>query len=86
LSGLLADIGATKKKIGRRAKYPVWPAPYLGNLSHAHTTLPEALKKQGYASFFAGKWHLGHKAYRSSKNPDFRGKFEKWLRLVDFRE
>jgi arylsulfatase A-like enzyme len=40
-------------------KRPVWPAPYLGNLSASHTTLAEALKKHGYATFFAGKWHLG---------------------------
>jgi len=40
---------------------PVWPAPYLGNLSHSHTTLAEALKAHGYATFFAGKWHLGQK-------------------------
>jgi len=59
----LADLDATKKMMGRRAKYPVWPAPYLGNLSHTHTTLAEALKKYGYATFFAGKWHLGHKGY-----------------------
>ena len=59
----LADPAATKKMMGRRAKFPVWPAPYLGNLSHAHTTLPEALKKHGYATFFAGKWHLGQKGY-----------------------
>jgi len=39
--------------------FPVWPAPYVNNLAHSHTTLPEALKKQGYATFFAGKWHLG---------------------------
>lgn len=43
-----------------RSKRPILPAPYLGNLSKTHTTLPEALKKQGYATFFAGKWHLGH--------------------------
>jgi len=59
----LADLEATKKMMGKRAKFPIWPAPYLGNLSHAHTTLPEALKKHGYATFFAGKWHLGKKGY-----------------------
>ena len=43
--------------------FPIWPAPYVNNLSHSHTTLPEALKKQGYATFFAGKWHLGNKGF-----------------------
>jgi arylsulfatase A-like enzyme len=38
---------------------PLWPAPYLGELAASHTTLAEALKAHGYATFFAGKWHLG---------------------------
>jgi arylsulfatase A-like enzyme len=38
---------------------PLWPAPYLGELAKSHTTLAEALKARGYATFFAGKWHLG---------------------------
>jgi len=46
-------------KFGRHKDRPVWPAPYLGQLAESHTTLAEALKKQGYATFFAGKWHLG---------------------------
>ena len=40
---------------------PLWPAPYLGQLAASHTTLAEALKSKGYATFFAGKWHLGRK-------------------------
>lgn len=52
------DFAEAKKKI-KHANYPIWPAPYVNNLAHSHTTLPEALKKQGYATFFAGKWHLG---------------------------
>jgi arylsulfatase A-like enzyme len=42
-----------------RDKYPILPAPYLGNLPKGTVTLADALKKQGYATFFAGKWHLG---------------------------
>lgn len=38
---------------------PLWPAPYLGELAKSHTTVAEALKANGYATFFAGKWHLG---------------------------
>lgn len=38
---------------------PIWPAPYLGRLAAAHTSLAEAFKEHGYATFFAGKWHLG---------------------------
>ena len=44
---------------GRHADRPLWPAPYLGQLATSHTTLAEALKAHGYATFFAGKWHLG---------------------------
>jgi arylsulfatase A-like enzyme len=35
------------------------PAPYQTRLDLAETTLAEALKTHGYATFFAGKWHLG---------------------------
>lgn len=42
-----------------RAKYPLWPAPYLGRLPDGTITLAQAFKKHGYATFFAGKWHLG---------------------------
>jgi len=38
---------------------PLWPAPYHGQLAEAHTTWAEAFKAHGYATFFAGKWHLG---------------------------
>jgi len=44
----------------RVAKRPVLPARYIPHLDAKHTTLPEALKSHGYATFFAGKWHLGH--------------------------
>jgi arylsulfatase A-like enzyme len=39
------------------------PAEYLERLPLEHTTLAEALKQHGYATFFAGKWHLGHEPY-----------------------
>lgn len=55
-----ADYDPLKSgRLSQMANRPVWPAPYLGNLSPAHTTLAEALKNHGYATFFAGKWHLG---------------------------
>jgi arylsulfatase A-like enzyme len=46
-------------ELGRMKNRPLWPAPYLGELAKSHTTLAEALKARGYATFFAGKWHLG---------------------------
>lgn len=45
--------------MGGRKKFPLWPASYLGQLADSHVTLAEALKKNGYATCFAGKWHLG---------------------------
>lgn len=38
---------------------PLWPAPYLGQLAESHTSMGEAFKAQGFATFHAGKWHLG---------------------------
>ena len=38
---------------------PLLPAPYLDRLPHEEVTLAEAFKEAGYATFFAGKWHLG---------------------------
>ncbi len=34
-------------------------APLHDKLDHEEVTIAEALKQQGYATFFAGKWHLG---------------------------
>ncbi len=42
---------------------PLLPAPYLDRLPHEETTLAEAFKAAGYATFFAGKWHLGPEAF-----------------------
>ena len=38
---------------------PVLPASYENRLHHDEVTLAEALRESGYATFFAGKWHLG---------------------------
>jgi arylsulfatase A-like enzyme len=46
-------------KPGSKSNHPLWPAPYLGHLPDGTTTLAQAYKKHGYATFFAGKWHLG---------------------------
>ncbi|WP_227021322.1 sulfatase [Oceaniferula marina] len=56
------DYDALKSdKLGRFTKRPVLPAPYEGFLAKEHTSLAEAFKKHGYATMFAGKWHLGGK-------------------------
>jgi len=49
--------------IKNQSKYwlsrPLLPAAYENRLAHEEVTLAEALKEAGYATFFAGKWHLG---------------------------
>ena len=42
---------------GRNTK--LMPPQYQLSLPQADTTLAEAMKTQGYTTFFAGKWHLG---------------------------
>ena len=56
-----ADYDPAKifSKPGPKSNRPLWPAPYLGHLPDGTTTLAQAFKKHGYATFFAGKWHLG---------------------------
>ncbi len=44
-------------------QYKLMPAPYKEKLPLEEVTLAEALKQGGYATFFAGKWHLGPKGY-----------------------
>ncbi len=39
------------------------PAPYRDRLALDEVTLAEALKQAGYATFFAGKWHLGPEGF-----------------------
>jgi arylsulfatase A-like enzyme len=50
------------KHKGTRFK-PLLPAQYTPELSLEEENLAEALKASGYATFFAGKWHLGHEAF-----------------------
>ncbi len=51
-------VDATNYFSGRRGgKFA--PAPLHDNMPLSEVTLAEALKAGGYATFFAGKWHLG---------------------------
>jgi arylsulfatase A-like enzyme len=43
------------------------PAPYQNHLALEETTIAEAMKDAGYATFFAGKWHLGGEPYYPEK-------------------
>lgn len=42
---------------------PALPAPYTEQLALEEHTIAEALKEGGYATFFAGKWHLGPEGF-----------------------
>ena len=39
------------------------PSPYADRMPLEEVTLAEAVKESGYATFFAGKWHLGPDGY-----------------------
>ena len=54
-----ARTGTEWRKAGRYNK--LLPPEYVHSLPSEYVTLPEALKDQGYKTFFAGKWHLGSK-------------------------
>ena len=42
---------------------PLLPPDYLERLPLEEVTIAEALRDDGYATFFTGKWHLGRKGY-----------------------
>jgi arylsulfatase A-like enzyme len=52
-----AATGTDWRKKNRQDK--LLPAEYIHNLPKEDITLAEAMKANGYKTFFAGKWHLG---------------------------
>lgn len=58
-SGVLKQIEAGNARWNR----PLIPADYIPQLPLEEVTLAEALKAHGYATFFAGKWHLGGEGF-----------------------
>lgn len=57
-TGVTDYIGAAQPEAWTRDT-PLLPAPYADRLAHDEVTLAEAFAEAGYATFFAGKWHLG---------------------------
>lgn len=52
-----AKTGTDWREQGRHSK--LLPPDYVDHLPHEYEILPEAMKAEGYQTFFAGKWHLG---------------------------
>ena len=56
-------------KDNRWTNNPLIPADYVPQLPLEEVTLAEAFKEHDYATFFAGKWHLGGDGF----TPDDQG-------------
>ena len=61
-TGVTDYIGAAQPEQWRRNTRHL-PAPYADRLALKETTVAEALKAGGYATFLAGKWHLGPEGF-----------------------
>ena len=62
-TGITDFIGAPTKPDGWNRNTKMLPAPYTDRLALDQPTLAKAMKESGYATFFAGKWHLGPEGY-----------------------
>jgi arylsulfatase A-like enzyme len=61
-TGITTFIGAPQPDLWKD-NTRLLPAPYATRLALEEVTLAEALKAGGYATFYAGKWHLGPEGY-----------------------
>ncbi|MGE3308574.1 MAG: sulfatase [Limisphaerales bacterium] len=57
-TGVTDYIGAAQPAAWKRPTR-LLPAPYADRLALEEVTLAESFRGRGYATFFAGKWHLG---------------------------
>ncbi|MEZ5384795.1 MAG: sulfatase [Prosthecobacter sp.] len=62
-TGITDYIGAAMKPELWKRNTILLPAPYSDRLAHEEVTLGELMKSAGYATFFAGKWHLGPEGF-----------------------
>lgn len=56
-----AKTGVLWREKNRNSK--MLPPEYSSHMPAEALTLPKALKSEGYATFFAGKWHIGDKGH-----------------------
>jgi arylsulfatase A-like enzyme len=61
--GITDYIGAPSDPTNWNRNTKLVPAPYSERLELEQWTIAKALKKSGYATMFAGKWHLGPEGY-----------------------
>ncbi|MCI0540057.1 MAG: sulfatase [Verrucomicrobiales bacterium] len=61
-TGVTDYIGAAQPEQWKRNTRHL-PAPYRDRLALVEMTFAEAVKAGGYATFFAGKWHLGPEGF-----------------------
>jgi len=62
-TGITDYIGAPLQPELWKRNTKLLPAPYSDRLALDAPTLAKAMKGAGYATFFAGKWHLGPEGY-----------------------
>ncbi len=53
------DVNGNNQPTKWKRDTKMLPAPYRDHLALGEITIAEKLKEAGYATFFAGKWHLG---------------------------
>lgn len=67
-------VGATNffpKDVAKLRSGKFLPAPLVAEMPLDEITLAQALKEKGYATFFAGKWHLGESEAYYPQNRGF---------------
>ncbi len=62
-TGVTDYIGAPSGPQQWKRNTKLLPAPYADRLALDAPTLAKAMKSAGYATFFAGKWHLGPEGF-----------------------
>jgi arylsulfatase A-like enzyme len=66
-TGVTDYIGAARTPREWKRNTKLLPAPYTDRLALDAPTLAKAMKAAGYATFFAGKWHLGPEGWWPEK-------------------